>query len=334
MKDVRVDGLAIWARSTDRSIPDSAELTPVSDDASFRRYFRFNGEASGKVFVDAPPEYEDNESFVRVADALGRAGLNCPEVLNASLELGYLVITDLGDRVYLDEMRSFPEHIDALYDEAVNALLRMLEVDCDLPHYDEAKLRQEMSLFHEWFLPQQLNMEVDGKLMAMLEPVYSLLVDNALMQPQRFVHRDYHCRNLMVMSEDGPGILDFQDAVIGPVTYDMVSLYKDCYYRFERSVVVDAVQKFRDRLLQRDLVQKQDPVLRWFDLMGAQRHLKCAGIFSRLNLRDGKSGYLPDIPLVIDYLIEVAGLYPELAEFSRWLSDEIVPRLRQPEFRR
>lgn len=334
MKDVRAEGLAAWARAVDASIPVSAELKPVSDDASFRRYFRFTEGADGSVFVDAPPEHEENESFIRVSGALFDQNLTCPRVINADIELGYLRVTDLGDKVYLAEMRRQPDRVDALYEDAIAALIRMLEVECELPPYDEKRLRDEMALFHEWFLPKQLNVGVTADVQHLLESVYDLLVDNALCQPQRFVHRDYHSRNLMVIDGSGPGILDFQDAVIGPVTYDLVSLYKDCYYRFERPVVELAVEDFRRRLVIDGVIGEEAPVLRWFDLMGAQRHLKCAGIFSRLNLRDGKPGYLPDIPLVISYLDEVAELYPELEAFGRWLGSEIQPRLNSPEFRR
>lgn len=336
MKDERASGLQSWARLADPSIPETANLCPVSDDASFRRYFRFDQGAEGRVFVDAPPTHEDNESFIKISRALHQKGLPCPLVLDVDIDLGYLSITDLGDTLYLSAMTNNPEQATQLYDDAMTALVAMQEVHCDLPLYDEAKLRQEMGLFDEWFLLQQLGLEVTDDITTMLSHVQQLLVDNASEQPQRFVHRDYHCRNLMVMSEDVhlPGILDFQDAVIGPVSYDLVSLYKDCYYRFDRKIVIAAVERFKASLLKNGLIERGAPFLRWFDLMGAQRHLKCAGIFSRLNLRDGKPGYLPDIPLVVDYLVEVAALYPELNIFGEWLKTDIQPRLEHPDFQR
>ncbi len=329
MKDIRVEGLAAWARSTGLfdAVSQGVKLLPVSDDASFRRYFRFSEGAAGMILVDAPPGHEDNESYIKVSTALHEAGLNCPRVLDANLQDGYLAITDLGDRVYLTEMQRRPASILVLYDEAVAALLRMLDVRCDLPDYDEQTLRAEMSLFEEWFLYRQLGMHVGQACRAMLENVYALLVANALAQPVRFVHRDYHCRNLMVTRAHTPGILDFQDALVGPITYDLVSLLKDCYYRFDRALVEKRVDAFRRDLIASGLIAGSDPVLRWFDLMGAQRHLKCAGIFSRLNIRDGKAGYLGDIPLVIEYLLEVSDQYDELATFGAWLRLEVVPRL-------
>ena len=160
------------------------------------------------------------------------------------------------------------------------------------------------------------------------------MVENALEQPACFVHRDYHGRNLMVVPSNPPGIIDFQDAVYGPITYDLVSLYKDCYHRFDRQQVEDAVATFHSDLVATKVLSSDQPVLKWFDLMGAQRHLKCAGIFSRLNLRDGKSRYLPDIPLVVDYLIGVGDLYEEMADLGDWLRREIAPSLSGQEYTR
>lgn len=334
MSDVRADELAAWARSIDPAIPGDAALSAVSDDASFRRYFRFDSGAAGLIFVDAPPEQEDSQSFARVSAALAAQGLNCPVVTASHLEQGFMAVTDLGDQVYLKVMVSRPQRISALYDDARAALVRMLRVECDLPPYDESRLRAEMALFTDWFLPRQLGIEVSDEVSGMLQAVSDLLVQNALSQPQRFVHRDYHCRNLMVTPVNSPGILDFQDAVIGPVTYDLVSLYKDCYYRFDRAWVEAEVQKFHGQLVAGDIVSPDVPFLEWFDLMGAQRHLKCAGIFSRLNLRDGKPGYLGDIPLVIDYLVEVARLYPKLESFGAWLEQAVVPGMQAAPYNR
>jgi aminoglycoside/choline kinase family phosphotransferase len=335
MKDVsqraddRVAGLAEWARANvlNADIPKSAVLVPVSDDASFRRYFRFSEGGAGLVFVDAPPEHEDNESFVKISAALCEAGLNCPEVKAFDYSLGYLAVTDLGDRLYLDELMENPSAMPSLYGEAIGAILKLLPVTCELPSYDAQKLKAEMSLFNEWFLEGQLGLNVNSDLAQMLDEVYECLVSSALEQPVGFVHRDFHCRNLMVEAAANPGIIDFQDAVFGPVTYDLVSLYKDCYYRFDRNLVEQVVEDFRLQLAGQGLVASDVPMLRWFDLMGAQRHLKCLGIFSRLNLRDGKPGYLADIPLVVDYLFETSAIYPELERFHKWLLAEIMPRV-------
>ena len=327
--DSRAFGLAEWARATfsNAGIPESAVLVPVSDDASFRRYFRFNKGGAGLVFVDAPPAKEDNQSFVKISSALCEAGLNCPEVKGCDYSLGYLAVTDLGDRLYLDELIDNPSAMPLLYEDAIRAILKFLPITCELPPYDEQKLKTEMGLFDEWFLEGQLGLKVNSAVAQMLEEVYECLANSALEQPTVFVHRDFHCRNLMVEAAANPGIIDFQDAVVGPVTYDLVSLYKDCYYRFDRNLVEQVVDDFRQQLVDLGLVESDVPIMRWFDLMGAQRHLKCLGIFSRLNLRDGKPGYLADIPLVVDYLLETSAIYAELESFHKWLLAEIIPRV-------
>lgn len=328
MKDVRAEALAEWARSVDLGveIPDQANLVPVSDDASFRRYFRFSVKDSlGLVFVDAPPEHEDNESFVKIAAALEHSGLRSPRVVSSDLDRGFLAVTDLGDTLYLDVMKSDPARIPQLYQDAVQGIVKLMSVDCELPSYDETRLLDEMSLFHDWFLARQLKLELSDETRDMLQETYQYLVQRTQEQPEVFVHRDYHCRNLMVLLNDSPGIIDFQDAVIGPVTYDLVSLYKDCYWRFERQTVVQAVHNFHSLLIEAGYVEQNAPVLEWFDLMGVQRHLKCAGIFSRLNLRDGKPAYLKDIPLVVAYLQEAADLYPELSDLAAFLKDQVQP---------
>ena len=334
MQDHRSRGLETWAKSVDTQIPLDAKLEKISDDASFRRYFRFSGLTHKRIFVDAPPECEDNVSFLNISTALLDAGLNAPEVLSANLEHGYLMITDLGDEPYLNRIVLQPENTEPLYADAVRAIMRMQKIQCDLPIYDESKLQSEMNLFHEWFLVGQLRLDLSSSLKFLLETVYRFLIDSALQQPICFVHRDYHCRNLMVVSENSPGIIDFQDAIKGPVTYDLVSLFKDCYYRFDRKVVEEAVSDFHASQVAEGRLSSDVPILRWFDLMGAQRHLKCAGIFSRLNLRDDKTRYLANIPMVVDYLAEVSCLYPELSDFGIWLKENIQPRLNTSEFGR
>ncbi len=327
--DNRALGLDQWARASvpNLYVPLSAELTPVSDDASFRRYFRFSEGNSGLIFVDAPPEHEDNESFVRISAALLEHGLSCPEVKAFDYRLGYLAITDLGDRIYLDEVIKNPLSAELLYSDAVTAILKLLSVSCDVPVYDALRLRAEMDLFCDWFLERQLSFEVSSEERAMLEETFECLINSALEQPSAFVHRDFHCRNLMVDDVCNPSIIDFQDALVGPVTYDLVSLYKDCYYKFDRGVIIKVVDEFHQKLVGRGLVTRDSPVLRWFDLMGVQRHLKCLGIFSRLNLRDGKARYLADIPLVFEYLIETSASYPELQALHKWLSTRISPKV-------
>lgn len=305
-------------------------LTPASDDASFRRYFRAVT-TGGQTFicVDAPPQLEDSAPFVQVSGLLIGAGLVAPDVLHADLEQGFMLLTDLGDRLYLDIIRSGDEEqVRHVYGFAIDAILKMQRIHAGiLPVYDQALLEREMRLFPDWFLSQQLALVLSDDERAQIDGIFTLLIDSALSQPRVFVHRDFHSRNLMVIAGDA-GIIDFQDAVNGPVTYDLVSLLRDCYHRFDTGVLDHWLNIYLSQLQAGtgiDVDERQ--FRRWFDLMGMQRHLKCAGIFSRLNLRDGKPRYLADIPLVMSYIREVCAGYEELAEFGRWLDSRVMPRL-------
>ena len=347
MGDLRKEELERWARVQSDALGyrpgEATELVPVSDDASFRRYFRFSsrfnsrsssGEdtqrARGLIAVDAPPAHEDNASFARVSGALLEGGLSCPEVLAADFDRGFMLVTDLGNTSYYEVIQADPAQIDRLYADATDSLVKMQSVQCELPAYDVGRLQEELALFPAWFITRQLRLALTAESRALLAEVGDLLVASALAQPCVFVHRDYHCRNLMVLPDNSPdispGILDFQDAVTGPVTYDLVSLFKDCYYRFDRSLVLEQVEQFRRRLRGAGQIQgvSRDQFRKWFDLMGLQRHLKCAGIFSRLNLRDGKPGYLADLPLVMSYIVECCDIYPELTRFGDWLRGEVA----------
>jgi len=304
-------------------------LKSASDDASFRRYFRGVVGDQGFIFVDAPPDQEDSRPFVQVADMLRSAGLNAPMIHASDLERGFMMLTDFGDRLYFDALGSGDDAVDALYGDALDSIVRMQAIGSPgtLPPYDESLLREEMSLFTDWLLPRQLGLEVRTDERRAIEEVFRLMVTSALAQPAAFVHRDYHCRNLMIVEQGNPGIIDFQDAVVGPVTYDLVSLLKDCYHRFPPARVSRWVEAFRLRLVDDRLtgITSSDEFVRWFDLMGMQRHIKVAGIFSRLNLRDGKPRYLADIPLVVDYIVEVCDRYEELNGFGAWLRSRVLP---------
>ena len=326
MSDSRKDGLEAWGRQLlaeeGRPAPAGSRLCPISGDASFRRYFRFTG-ADGCVFVDAPPAQEDSPSFVKIAAGLGAQGLCCPEVLAADLEQGYMAVSDLGDAQFLAVLKAAPEQCGPLYDEALATLVRLrLTQAPGLPAYDRQELEREMLLFDDWYLPRHLGVQPSAQEAAMLAETRQLLIDRALAQPQVFVHRDYHSRNLMVQPDGALGLLDFQDAVMGPLTYDLVSLLKDCYHRLPRAEVEARVDWHRRRAAPE---VDQATYLEWFDLMGAQRHLKCAGIFARLCHRDGKPAYLQDIPLVLDYLREAAALCPQLAPLGQFLAGLPAP---------
>jgi aminoglycoside/choline kinase family phosphotransferase len=340
--DNRTTQLNKWAREqlVDMSIHVTGDnfLVSASDDASFRRYFRYEDTGSSYIFVDAPPEQEDSKPFVTVAGYLKAAGLNAPVVYQTDLGQGFMMLSDLGRRLYLSDFEdSLSEEtlIDDRIDDALTAIRSMQSIHEPLPRYDESLLRTEMDLFPDWFLKQQLGLSLSEHESRMLEDVCRLLVENAQQQPQVFVHRDFHSRNLMVTDKQSPGILDFQDAVSGPITYDLVSLVRDCYFEFPEEKIAEYVERFREMLIENDEISDIDAkhFRRWFDLMGLQRHIKCAGIFSRLNIRDSKSGYLPDIPLVVRYMFEACAPYPELHEFRDWLAEVVEPRMKAAEFK-
>ena len=306
-----------------------AHLGPLDDppvaasaDASFRSYWRVRQGERSWVVMNAPPDKEDVAPFLDIAARLRRAGLNAPEVLAQDLEQGFLLLSDLGVRTYLPELDE--TRVESLYGDAVDALLVMqTRVDSSgLPAYDSARLRTEMELFETWFLRRHLSHEVSGRDAELIEACMSSLLRSALEQPTRFVHRDYHSRNLMIVPSANPGIIDFQDAVIGPVTYDLVSLLKDCYIQWPRARVHDWAEDYRRRLVAAGVVEVGSTRWRrWFDWMGLQRHLKVLGIFARLNYRDGKAGYLKDLPLVLHYTLDVCARYGELAAFGEWLEE-------------
>jgi hypothetical protein len=307
-------------------------LKPASADASFRRYFRITHEGESFIVMDAPPEKEDSRPFIRISRMFFDVGLNVPAVVDENLELGFLLLSDLGSRPYLDELNS--ESVERLYGDALGALATIQTCIPDqgaLPTYDRTLLLNEMELFREWLVGRHLNVAPDSAQTACMDTAFAQLAANALEQPQVCVHRDYHSRNLMLTARNNPGILDFQDAVIGPVTYDLVSLLRDCYIAWPRSQVEDWVYGYQELALQSGILREEheDPVrfLRWFDLMGMQRHLKAAGIFARLHHRDGKPGYLGDIPRTLGYVVEVAARYEELAAFGNFVATEVMNRL-------
>lgn len=282
-------------------------LEAASEDASFRAYLRLHCAAETWIVMDAPPDKEPCDQFIAVADKLRAAGLNAPEITARNPGQGFLILTDFGSSDYLSKLS--PETEAPFYRDALAALLLMqTRVDAeDLPLYDAALLNREMDLFHDWFLGQLMGVRLDPAQQAIWQSVKQVLVDNALAQPQVFVHRDYHSRNLMKTEQKNPGILDFQDAVKGPITYDLVSLLRDCYIAWPAPRVEQLALDYFELARVNELVDvKPAQFLRWFNLMGIQRHLKAIGIFSRLKLRDGKTAYLEDIPRTLGYLRQVS----------------------------
>ncbi len=308
----------------------NAALAPASADASFRRYFRVTRPQGTCIAMDAPPGKENVEPYLAVARMLEGIGVNAPRVVARNAEQGFLLLTDLGSVTYLDALadrgRAAP-----LYSDAINALVRIQAGGAahaaGLPPYDEKLLRFEMSLFTDWLLGRHLGLALgDGELRD-LGTALDLLVVNALEQPRVFVHRDYHSRNLMVCERANPGILDFQDAVNGPLTYDLVSLLRDCYIEWPLDRVVDWAHGFRRQAMAAgiDAGADEKQFLRWFDLMGVQRHLKASGIFARLWHRDGKAGYLPDVPRTLGYVVQACERHPDLAALGALVRERVLP---------
>lgn len=290
---------------------------PASSDASFRRYFRIQTDDGPRILMDAPPRQEDSRPFVDVAERLLACGVNVPRILAADLEQGFLLLTDLGDDIYLGQL---DEHnADALYGDALAALVtiqRGARAE-GLPGYDAALLQREMALFPDWLLERHLGLDLSA-VRGDLALAFERLQASALEQPRVFVHRDYHSRNLMRTAVDNPGILDFQDAVAGPVTYDLVSLLRDCYIAWPDARIDRWIAHYRELAAAAGIeIDGPDRFRRWFDLMGVQRHLKASGIFARLHHRDGKAGYLADIPRTWGYIQALLDRYEELEPLAR-----------------
>ena len=306
------------------------DLRPASGDASFRRYFRVTDQGGNSwIAMDAPPEKEDCRPFVVVAGLLTGLGLHAPRIEAQDLRQGFLLLEDLGSRLYLDVLNE--QTVDRLYGDAMSALmvLQACGPRNGLPAYDRVLLLQEMGLFRDWLLDRHLQLDLTGGEQRLLAEAFDRLADSALEQPRVCVLRDYHSRNLMLTSSPNPGILDFQDAVIGPVTYDLVSLLKDCYISWPRARVKEWAMGFYHLAVQSGVLrdEHEGSFLRWFDLMGVQRHLKAAGIFARLCHRDGKDGYLGDIPRTLGYVVDIGSAYPFLTDLIRLIQRRVLPGL-------
>jgi len=322
-------------------------ISVASADASFRRYFRVSRgdvdpaawapKADSLIVMDAPPGKEDIAPYLKVTSLLEQAGAHVPHVHASDAKRGFIVMEDLGDTQYLSLLKT-GRGVDKLYGEALTTLaniqVRGLRAAAALDPYDRAPLERELNLMPEWFLGKHLRLELSPEERALLTVTYEFLINEALLQPQVFVHRDFHSRNLMVLREAGtnnrgPGVIDFQDALRGPVGYDLVSLLKDCYISWSRERVERWVKGYRRVLgtLGANVGDSEYQFMRWFDVIGAQRHIKVLGIFARLWHRDGKIGYLADLPLVLNYVLDACRRYPELVEFGRWLEWRVAPQL-------
>ena len=309
----------------------AARIEPASSDASFRRYFRVFCADGTYVVMDAPPGREDVRPYLRVSKLLEPLGIHVPHVHAADVERGWVLLEDLGTTPYLTRLGE-PGAADALYADALETLARLqlhgASAAGELAPYDRAALKREMDLMPEWFLERHLRLRLPEQTRAALDATFEWLIGEALAQPQVFVHRDYHSRNLMVTASGNPGVIDFQDALRGPVGYDLVSLLKDCYIAWPRERVCAWVSRYRAQLGGSALAGRDErEFLRWFDLIGVQRHLKVLGIFARLWHRDGKVGYLRDLPLTLHYLQQTCTEYPQLAALGTLLQDPVAAEL-------
>ncbi|WP_210556556.1 MULTISPECIES: phosphotransferase [unclassified Pseudomonas] len=328
-QDVRLQHLKVWldeqlailfADQGWGAVPP-ATLTAASSDASFRRYFRWEGAGRSFVVMDAPPPQENCKPFVDIAFLLAKSGINVPKIYAEDLERGFLLLNDLGNKTYLDVIDS--ENADALLSDALQALLafQQLPMVAPLPSYDVALLRRELELFPEWYVKRELGIEFDAAQQQQWQAVSDLLIDSALAQPKVLVHRDYMPRNLM-LSEPNPGVLDFQDAVYGPVTYDVTCLFKDAFLSWPEERVRGWLESYWQQASALDIPVQADfeDFLRASDLMGVQRHLKVIGIFARICHRDGKPRYLADVPRFFAYIEAVLARRPELADLQALLA--------------
>lgn len=307
-------------------------IEPASSDASFRRYFRVFRNGETLIVMDAPPEKEDVRPYLKVTRLLESLGVHVPRVMEADIARGLLLLEDLGSTHYLS-MLSAGADPEPLYGDALRTLADIQlsggSAAQELAPYDREALLREMALMPEWFCTRHLELEISTEEGQIIAAAFELLIGDALSQPQVFVHRDYHSRNLMVLGTRNPGVLDFQDALRGPIGYDLVSLLKDCYIRWPRERVERWVGEYAAFMQGQGFSGMRDAgeLLRWFDLVGVQRHLKVLGIFARLWYRDGKPGYLRDLPLTLEYVRETCARYHELADLARFIERRIVPEL-------
>lgn len=325
-QDVRLEQLTQWVHS----LPDweHAILEPASADASFRRYFRARGTEGTAICMDAPPDKEDVTTFIDITHRLHQAGVHAPQLYAQNLLDGFLLLEDLGSTPYLSRLSA--ETVKDLYADALSTLMLLQQAEADnLPLYDDQRLRAEMDLMPQWFLKTHLGLSEHEIPYDLINNTFNALVDSALEQPSVFVHRDYHSRNLMLTPKHNPGVIDYQDAVLGPATYDLVSLLRDCYIVWPQQQVEWWVDCYRKEAILQGVIPPidQPTFMQWFDLMGVQRHIKVLGIFARLYHRDGKEAYLQDLPLVLSYVLKIGARHSETHELAQWLLEVATPHI-------
>ena len=325
MGSTREQELAAWLGNNSY---DSLSLSVLSADASFRQYYRVNKNNISYAVMDCPPEDESLDTFLKITDKLQQAKLNVPEIFDCDLAKGFLVITDFGDDLYSKKLND--ETVYCLYTDALEAIVKMqTKVDCTGLKDFDSFYEDENNLFLDWFLKKHLKIELDSTSSTQVNTEFNKINNILKSIPKTFVHRDYHSRNLLVTDLNNPGIIDYQDAVMGPVTYDLVSLLKDCYVTWNDGLVEDMLESFFTRMKSNTINNISD-FRYWFEITGLQRHIKAIGIFSRLNYRDGKSGYLQDIPRTYAYMDKVLNKYKELSTLNEIFSNlEIGSKISQ-----
>ena len=314
----------------DRISQGALQLSPLSGDGGFRNYYRISGITPPLLGVDASPAIENNRAFYQVAELLRQYGIHTPQIHAVDLEQGFLLIEDMGTELYSILLGNKDKALN-LYEDAEQCLLRMAAIPTQavgLPLYNAVKLQQELNLFPVWLVEKLLQIKINDQERGVIEAVNTKLIASALEQPSIVVHRDFHCRNLLYVPGNNPGVIDFQDAVVGPITYDLVSLYRDCYVHWPSAEVGEWVKQYYQKLIDKNLLSNtvdSDIFAGWFDWMGLQRHIKVLGIFARLYLRDNKVGYLKDLPLVMHYVLSVASQYEAFSEFISWFESRLLP---------
>ena len=308
-------------------------LKPASEDASFRTYHRLFLKNKTFIVMDAPPEQENCKAFIKITKKLRACDVNVPIIHNVNIEQGFLLLSDLGNDLYLNKLNK--SSIYELYSDALSTLvaIQVLVNVGGVDEYDKSLLINEMNLFREWLIEKHLNIKLSDSQVKILTKLFDLLVNNALQQPKVFVHRDFHSRNLMVTKENNPGVIDYQDAVYGPISYDLVSILKDCYIKWPKEEINKWVDFYLNKLYEEKAQYRinRDEFVRWFDLMGVQRHLKASGIFARLSHRDGKHNFLEDIPRTLSYILDLKEAYEELRPICIILEELVLPRLKENE---
>ena len=308
-------------------------LKPASGDASFRTYHRLFLKNKTFIVMDAPPEQENCKVFIKITKKLRACDVNVPIIHNVNIEQGFLLLSDLGNDLYLNKLNK--SSIYELYSDALSTLvsIQVLVNVGGVDEYDKSLLISEMNLFREWLIEKHLNIKLSDSQVKILTTLFDLLVNNALQQPKVFVHRDFHSRNLMVTKENNPGVIDYQDAVYGPISYDLVSILKDCYIKWPKEEIDKWIDFYLNKLYEEKAQYRinRDEFVRWFDLMGVQRHLKASGIFARLSHRDGKHNFLEDVPRTLSYILDLKETYEELQPICIILEELVLPRLKENE---